>query len=163
MAVATARIGMIYDLIAPPLILLTPFISFINYNGYSYRAPEFWLCAVGLIALGLFCSLVMTLVGKWLHVVGTAGLLMLFVDIQFEWFDSPSRVQIPAFAIGTLLLCGLLREHLSRITVAVFGTGLAAGLLPCQLERAARSSSSSTRPCSGHANPRPAGSHTSDL
>jgi hypothetical protein len=129
MTLAGARSSTIYDLLSPPLILLTLFISFINYNDYSYRAPELWLCVAGLIALGLLCHVVMALGGTWLRVLGTAGLLTLFFDFQFDWFDTVPRLWVPAFGIGTLLLCGLVREHLSRITAPVFATMLAAGLL----------------------------------
>jgi hypothetical protein len=129
MALAGARSSTIYDLLSPPLILLTPFISFINHNDYSYSAPELWLCVAGLTALGLLCHVVMAPGGTWLRVLGTAGLLTLFFDLQFDWFDTPPRLWVPAFGIGILLLCGLVREHLSRITAPVFATMLAAGLL----------------------------------
>lgn len=129
MILARARNSTIYDLLAPPLILLTPFISFITHNDYSYSLPELWLCVAGLIALGLFCSVVMALGGTWLRVLGTAALLTLFVDLQFEQFDSLSPLLVLGCGIGILLFCGLMREHLSRITVPVFATMLAASLV----------------------------------
>jgi hypothetical protein len=126
MTSATARKGRIYDLLAPPLILVTPFISFVNYNDYSYAAPELWLCLAGLVALGLLCGAVMALGGTWLRVLGTAALVTLFVDLQFEVPNWTFR--IPAFGIAVLLLCWLLREHLGRIAAAAFATMLAATL-----------------------------------
>jgi hypothetical protein len=129
MTLAEARNSTIYDLLSPPLILLTPFISFINHSDYSYSNPELWLCIVGLTTLGLLCSVVMILGGEWFRVLGTAGLLTLFVDIQFEWLDDLARIRLPAVAIGALLLCMLLREHLSRIAGPVFATMLLAAWL----------------------------------
>jgi hypothetical protein len=129
MTSAAARNRPIYDLLSPPLILLTPFISFVNHSDYSYSTPELWVSIVGLTTVGLLCAVVMTLGGAWLRVLGTAGLLTLFVDIQFEWFDTLAPVRLPAFAIGALLFCALLREHLSRIAVPVFATMLLTALL----------------------------------
>jgi hypothetical protein len=125
---ARARSSTIYDLLAPPLILITPFISFITHNDYSYSLPELWLCVAGLIALGLLCSVVMALGGIWLRVLGTTALLTRFVDLEFEEFDSLPRLWVLACGIGILLFCGL-REHLSRITVSVFATMLVAILV----------------------------------
>jgi hypothetical protein len=119
------RSSTIYDFLAPPLILVTPFISFIKHNNYSYAAPEFWIAVAGLTAIGLLCGIAMALGGTWLRVLGTAGLLTLFADLQFEWFDSLPHLWVPAFGIGMLLLCWLVREHLSRILVPVFAIILA--------------------------------------
>jgi hypothetical protein len=129
MTFTRARSSTGYDLLAPPLILLTPFISFINHNDYSYSFPELWLCVAGLIALGLLCGVVMAVGGTWLRVVGTAGLLMLFVDLQFEEFATLPRLWFWGFGILTLLLCAVVREHLSRITAPVFATMLVISLL----------------------------------
>ena len=59
----------------------------------------------------------------------TAGLLTLFVDLQFAWLDPPTYVRDLCLGFGMLLLCWLLREHLSHIIARVFATMLAAGLL----------------------------------
>jgi hypothetical protein len=118
-----------YDLVSSTLILTTPFISFIKHNDYSYATPEFWICVAGLVAIGLLCGTIMALGGTWLRVLVTAGLLTLFVDLQFGWFDSFPHLWVPAFGIGILLLCWLVREHLSRIVAPVFATMLVTGLL----------------------------------
>jgi hypothetical protein len=124
MTSATARKGRIYDFLAPPLILVTPFISFVNYNDYSYAAPELWLCLAGLVALGLLCGAVMALGGTWLRILGTAALLTLYADFQSEWFDDQPGLWVPAFALGALLACWVLRDNLSRITTPIFATML---------------------------------------
>jgi hypothetical protein len=125
MILTRARTGVIYDFLSPPLILITPFISFVKHNDYSYAAPEFWIFVAGLAVIGLLCGIAIALGGTWLRVLGTAGLLTLFVDLQFEWFDSLPHISVPAFGSGILLFCWLVREHLSRIVVPVFATMLA--------------------------------------
>ena len=108
----TARACTIYDLLAPPLILVTPFIDFTQHNGYGYTAPEFWICVAGLVAIGLLSGLVMALGGTWLRVLGTAGLLTLFVDFQTEWFDDQPALWLPAVALVMLVLCWVVRSKL---------------------------------------------------
>ena len=142
---ARARTGTIYDLFSPPLILITPFISFMKHNDYSYHAPELWICIIGLLAIGLLCGAIIVLGGTWLRVLGTAGLLTLFVDLQFDWFDTSPHLWIPAFAIGTLLLCWLARAHLSRIIAPVFAIMLASTVALYALGDAAPAARASNR------------------
>jgi hypothetical protein len=118
---------LLYDFVAPVLLILTPFIGFITYNRYSYAAPEIWICLAGLTAVALLVGLA-GMVGGWpARVVLTAGLLVLFVDIQFDWFDS-SRSWREFRVIGVfflaLFLSWAMRRHLSRIVTAVFATML---------------------------------------
>ena len=126
---SSPRRDLIYDLLAPPLILATPFVSFISHNEYSYAAAEIWISLAGLLAVGLFCGLVIVLGGQWLRVLVTAGLLTLFVDLQSDWLDSQKYLRGLSLGLGSLLLCWLLREHLSRITTPAFATILVAGLV----------------------------------
>jgi hypothetical protein len=127
--VAALRRDTLYDLLAPPLILATAFVSFVNHNEYGYAAGEIWISFIGLAAAGLLCGLVMALDGQWLRILVTSGLLTLFVDLQFEWLDPPTYLRALSLGFGVVLLCWLLREHLSRITALVFATMLAADLL----------------------------------
>ena len=118
---------LLYDFLAPALLILTPFISFITYNGYSYAAPEVWICLAGLGALALLFGLAGTLGGWPARVVLTAGLLVLFVDVQFDWFDesrSWRELRVVGVFVLALLLSWAMRRHLSRIVTAVFATML---------------------------------------
>jgi hypothetical protein len=124
MILAKLRKSTLYDLLAPPLILVTPFISFVNYNDYNYAAPELWLCLAGLVALGLLCGAIMALGGTWLRILGTAALVTLFVDFQSEWFDDQPGLWVPTFALGAMLACWALRANLSHITTPIFATML---------------------------------------
>ena len=129
MTLAGARCSTICHLLSPPLILLTAFINFIKYNHYSYAAPEFWICVAGLVALGLLCGTIMALGGIWLRVLGTAGLLTLFVDFQSEWFEDQLALRVSAFALVVLVLCWVVRNNLHRVTLSVFATMLTAAVV----------------------------------
>ena len=76
-----------------------------------------------------FSGLLIVLGGHWLRVLVTAGLLTVFVDLQFEWLDPPTYLRGLCLGSGMLLLCWLLREHLNDITAPVFATMLAAAVL----------------------------------
>ena len=95
------------------------------------------------MAIGLLCGAIMALGGTWLRVLGTAGLMTLFVDLQFDLLDEHAVVSaFPPVGIGMLLLCWLAREHLSRIVAPVFATMLASTVALYALGGAAPSSSS---------------------
>jgi hypothetical protein len=126
---AKPRRDLIYDFLAPPLILATPFVSFVKFDDYGYAGIEIWIVLGGLIAFGLLCAVVMTLGGPWSRIIVTAGLVTLFVDLQFDWLDRQPWVRVPVFGIGALLVSWLLRAQLSRIATPVFATMLGATLV----------------------------------
>jgi hypothetical protein len=154
MTLAKLRTSTLYDLLGPPLILVTPFISFASYNGYSYTATEFWICVTGLVGIGLLCSAVMALGGTWLRVLGTAGLITLFIDLQFEVLEEQPWLRVPAFGIGVLALCWLARQHLSRIITPVFAT-----MLVCTVALHLLGGATSSSPARTHAAVKPAGNN----
>ena len=143
--VSSARRDLMYDLLAPPLILATPFVSFVDYNDYNYAAPELWICFAALVAVGLLCGAAMILGGTWLRVLGTAGLLTLFVDLQFDWLDTTPYLRLSSFLLGAVFLCWMLREHLSRILSLVFATILASTVVLSAIHDAAPSFSAEPR------------------
>lgn len=121
----TSRHELLYHLLAPTFLIFTPFISFLTYNDYGLLAPEVWICLAGLAALAVLCGL-LGIAGGWLvHVVMTATLMVLFVDLQFNWFDGSNswpKLQVIGVFVLTLLLSLALRHQLSRIVTAVFAT-----------------------------------------
>ena len=146
MTLAGARSSTICDLLSPTLILLTAFINFIRYNHYSYATPEFWICVAGLVAIGLLCGMIMALGGTWLRVLGTAGLLTLFVDFQTEWFDDQPALRLSAFALVMLVLCWVVREQSASHNTIGFCDDVDSSCgLSGQLERVVRSNWSSAR------------------
>ena len=90
-------------LLAAPLILLTPFASFIGFRGYSYLSPEIALAFGMLVAAGLICGLVMLVDGWLVRALVLAVLLTLFIDFQFEWFKDFGKLTVIA-AFGAFFL-----------------------------------------------------------
>jgi len=108
--------------LAAPLILLTPFSSFIGYNGYSGLSPEIALVVGMLVVVGLICGFVM-LVGGWpTRALVLASLITLFIDFQFDWFKDFGKLTVMAAFGPVFLFSYVLREHIIRIVSTVFGT-----------------------------------------
>jgi hypothetical protein len=118
---------LVYHLLAPALLFLTSFISFVTYNHYSYTTPEIWICLAGLAAIAFLCGLA-GIVGGWpVRVVLTAALLLLWVDLQFDWWDESKswpELRVTGVFVLVLVLSFAMRRHLSRIVTAVFATML---------------------------------------
>ena len=87
--VMSLKIGhdLLYHFLAPAFLILTPFISFVTYNDYSYTAPEIWICLAGLAAIAFLsgCRHRRRLAGAGAADRGI--LLVLWVDLQFDWWD----------------------------------------------------------------------------
>ena len=121
--ISRSRYELLYHFLSPMLLILTPFISFITYNQYSYATPEIWICLAGLVAVALLFGLAGTIGGWRARALLTAGLLVLFVDLQFNWFnpfDTEHKIYLVAVFLLSLLLSWGLRRHLSQIETAVF-------------------------------------------
>jgi hypothetical protein len=127
--ISAARRDRVYDLLTPPVILATPFVSFVNYNDYSYAAPEIWISLAVLVAVGCICGAIVALGAWWLRIIVVAGLVTLFVDLQFDLLDEQPWLRVPVLGAGMLLLCWFLRDHLGRVATSAFGTMLAATLV----------------------------------
>jgi hypothetical protein len=143
---------LLYDFLAPALLVLTPFISFIAYNRYSSAAPEIWICLAGLAAVALLLGLAGTVGGWPARVVLTAGLLVLAVDLQLDWFDGswPELRVIGVFVLA-LILSFAMRRHLSRIVTAVFATMLVSTVVLAAVDGPASRDSRAASAASGRA------------
>ena len=145
---------LLYHFLAPAFLIFTPFISFVNYNDYSYTAPEIWICLAGLAAIAFLCGLA-GIVGGWpVRVVLTAGLLVLWVDLQSDWWDESNpwrELQVMGVFVLALVLSFAARRHLSRIVTAVFATMLVSTVVLAAVDGpASRESGAATdglRPC----------------
>jgi hypothetical protein len=118
---------LVYHLWAPAFLIFTPFISFVTYHRYSYTAPEIWISLAGLAAIALLCGLA-GIAGGWpVRVILTAVLLVLWVDLQFDWLDKPNptpKFRVMGVFLVVLIVSFAMRSHLSRIVAAMFATML---------------------------------------
>jgi hypothetical protein len=131
---------LLYHFLAPAFLILTPFISFITHNDYSYTAPEIWICLAGLTAIPLLCGLV-GIVGGWpVRVLLTAVLFCLWVYLQFDWLDASKRwpeLRVLGVVALALVLAVAVRTHLSRLVTAVFATMLGSTVVLAAVDGAA--------------------------
>jgi hypothetical protein len=112
--------------LAMALLLLTPFVIFVHHHRYSFSHPEVIVCLIVLAALGVALGLA----GAWsptFSILALAGLLTLFVDIQFA---SPNE-KFGFLLTGLLLLAAvwLLRRHAARVIAIVMATVLVSTVL----------------------------------
>lgn len=106
------------DLAAPPLLLSTPFLIFVQYHGYPLLAPETGLCMLALGLSGLALGAAISLIGTPLRVPVIALLATLFIDLQTDAIRHWDHVLLLVLA-GCLLAAFLLRSVLSPLACLV--------------------------------------------
>jgi hypothetical protein len=103
--------------LAPVLILISSFITFVTYNEYPLLAPEILICGSVILILGIALSLL----GRLSRLLAAAILsifLLLFADIQFE----PPLLLLVLAAAPLLALFWVLGDNLALICSVVFAT-----------------------------------------
>jgi hypothetical protein len=110
-----------WDLAAAPCILIAPFVAFVRSNDYPLLAPEILVCLTVLAALGLACGLAAIAGGTAVRVPLMAVLLTYFIDVQFDVIAG-WRAPLAIVVAAALGVSWLLRGHVAKIAVAVFGT-----------------------------------------
>jgi len=111
------------SLIAPPLLLLIPFATFLSHHDYSLFQPEALRVAIVVAAVGGILGLACAIVGRWLLVAIVAVLATLLMDVQTEWWDSWSPWLFATFGVW-VLLGALLRGYWARLTASVCAVSL---------------------------------------
>ncbi len=121
------------DLVAPPLVLLSPFVNFLKINDYGLLRPESLICMAGIAGVGLVPGLVMALGGRFVRALIMALLVPLFIDLYLDWFglDAKNRadgvaVLVLASLIGGFAVAWLVGAHITRIVAAASATVLVA-------------------------------------
>jgi hypothetical protein len=114
--------------IAPFLLLITPFVIFVQHQRYGPSHPEVLLVLLALTAAALLLGAGAARSHAF-EVVVIAGLLILFADIQL---DEPGekRLLIAFVALGATLW--FLRQHAARIVSLMVATMLAVSVLTPQ-------------------------------
>jgi hypothetical protein len=112
--------------VAPFLILVTPFAVFLQYHGYGFLRPDVAVILLVMAGLALLAGAAAA-VSPALEAMALAGLLTLFVDLQF---DPPKGTIGSAFTFVVLTsVFWLLREHAARIVTLMMATVLASSLI----------------------------------
>ena len=124
----------IQTLILPALILVTPFLVFLNYNSYCLTCAETWIALGGLTGLAMICSVIMLLAGRIVSGLIMSVLITAFIDIQFtprnwmDWTDEWAAVLLFS-GMQTLVLSLFLKEKFYTIAAVVFVTFFAVTVL----------------------------------
>jgi hypothetical protein len=136
--------------VAPFLILLAPFVVFLQYHGYGFFRPEVVVILLAMGALALLAGVVAT-IAPALEAAVLAGLLTLLIDLQF---DPPKGSIGSAFTFVVLAsVFWLLRDHVARIITLMMAAVLASSLVLPPSSAAAMgspASPSSSRATSGN-------------
>lgn len=140
------------NIVAPPLVLLAPFPTYLQFNDYDIGRPEIFLSFGLLVGLGLAISGLIALRPGTLRPAMIGLLWAFFLDVHLraaiggtndwvlEWRWLAERGPT-AFAVAStlvivcmLLLTWLMRRHIGEITSTVFGVILLSGfILPAEV------------------------------
>jgi hypothetical protein len=118
--------------IAPFLLLITPFASYLQFNRLAVTNPEVILAVVAIVAVALLLGAVSVL-SPALTVVVLAGLLTFFIDIQAR---EPGLKRLGLAFIALSVVLWLLRRHAARIVSLMMATMLALSFVPSRSQAA---------------------------
>jgi hypothetical protein len=118
--------------IAPFLLLITPFASYLEYNRLGITNPEVILAVLAIAAVALLLGGVSVL-SPALMVVTLAALLTFFIDIQAR---EPGLKRLGLAFIALSIVLWFLRRHAARIVSLMMATVLAMSLVPSRSQAA---------------------------
>ena len=110
-------------LLLPAMILLTPFLIFVNHFSYDWSDSGTLSSLAIVIGISVLCSSVMYAGGRIWHSLIVAGLLTFFIDIQFEpfrGFGLLAKYVWLGTAIGVFTISWMLKENFFRIVTVIF-------------------------------------------
>jgi hypothetical protein len=118
--------------IAPFLLLITPFVSYLQFNRLGVTNPEVILAVLAIVAVALMLGAVSAL-SPALTVVVLAGLLTFFIDVQAH---EPGLKRLGLAFIALTVVFWFLRRHAARIVSLMMATVLALSLVPSRSQAA---------------------------
>ena len=116
-------IGWVSVVLLPAMILLTPFLIFLDHFSYDLSDSSTATGLAIMIGISLLCSLMMVAGGRIGHSLIVAGLLTIFLDIQFEWIEGAGPLAKYVWlgtAIGVFTISWVLKENFFRIATVIF-------------------------------------------
>lgn len=123
------KAALLYDFLSVFFILSAPYLVFILDLGFVFELTNLVVLSVFAVISSALAGLLWIAPSPLLRISILAILLLVFVDIQFEWTQSWNRKVVPAAFIVPAIMW-VLREHISQILAVVFGTIIAATLVP---------------------------------
>ena len=120
--------------IAPFLLLITPFASYLQFNRLGVTNPEVILAVLAIVAVALVLGAVST-GSPALTVVVLAALLTFFIDIQAR---EPGLKRLGLAFIALTVVFWVLRRHAARIVSLMMATVLALSFVPSHSQAASR-------------------------
>ena len=118
--------------IAPFLLLITPFASYLQFNGLGLANPEVIIAVLVIVAVAVLLGVVSAL-SPACAVVTLAALLTFFVDIQAR---EPGLKRLGLLFIALSAVFWLLRRHAARIVSLTMATVLALSFVPSRSQAA---------------------------
>ncbi len=112
--------------IAPFLLLITPFSSYVQYNRLDMTSPEVMVAGLVIAAISLVLGAV-SAASPVLAVTILAALVVFFIDIQAR---EPGLKRLGLAFLTLSVVFWLLRRHAPRVVSLVMGTVLALSFLP---------------------------------
>lgn len=110
-----------FSFLLPFLILSIPFLKFILHNSLNWESPEVLFSLGGLGAIILLCGVVLVGVAgsRVMSNLLIAGLMTLFLDIQFEFIQG--GYYLVGAWLAFFILSWVLKDKFGRIATAIFG------------------------------------------
>ena len=118
--------------IAPFLLLITPFASYLQYNRLGVTNPEVILAVLVMAAVALLLG-ALSVLSPVVTVVTLAALLTFFIDIQAR---EPGLKRLGLAFIALSVVLWLLRRHAARIVSLMMATVLAVSFVPSRSQAA---------------------------
>jgi hypothetical protein len=118
--------------LAPFLLLITPFASYLQYNRLGISNPEVILAVLAIVAVALLLGAV-SAVSPVFTVLTLAALLTFFIDIQAR---EPGLKRLGLAFIALSVVLWLLRRHAGRIVSLMMATVLALSFVPSRSQAA---------------------------
>ena len=118
--------------IAPFLLLITPFASYLQYNRLGVTNPEVILAVLVMAAVALLLG-ALSVLSPVVTVVTLAALLTFFIDIQAR---EPGLKRLGLAFIALSVVLWLLRRHAARIVSLMMATVLALSFVPSRSQAA---------------------------
>jgi hypothetical protein len=129
--------------IAPFLLLITPFASYLQFNQLGLANPEVIIAVLVIVAVALLLGALSSL-SPACAVVTLAALLTFFIDIQAR---EPGLKRLGLLFVALSAVFWLLRWHAARIVSPMMATVLALSFVPSRSQAASpdrRSQAAST-------------------